>query len=209
MGAQRIDQVNNGLARAMQLMNDDNFMRLVEGHAGSKNKKGVKGGSASDLALMEQQAFGFSNSSTPSMPTQQYTQQNQTPNYNYDANMPNNILESFKQMPPLSGDGVYVDNGFGSATSLLEERLRPQAQKMQQAQMAQSMPSQVPGNMDSNYLRYMINEAVKTALQEALTSGMLNEGVIKGMRMSTGNKIQFLDTKGNLYEGTLVLKKKK
>jgi hypothetical protein len=30
-----------------------------------------------------------------------------------------------------------------------------------------------------------------------------------GIRMPGGNKIQFLDSKGNVYEGQLVLKKRK
>ena len=33
-------------------------------------------------------------------------------------------------------------------------------------------------------------------------------GTLKGMKMCGGNKIQFMDSKGNVYEGILTLKKK-
>lgn len=57
------------------------------------------------------------------------------------------------------------------------------------------------GGIDYNYIKYLVAEAVK----EVLGNG---EGTLKAMRITQGNKIHFIDTKGNLYEGTLTLKQK-
>jgi hypothetical protein len=54
----------------------------------------------------------------------------------------------------------------------------------------------------------MIEEAVKNALSQNKLNESVNNNIL-GMKMCEGNKIQFMDSKGNIYEGVLKLKKKR
>lgn len=59
------------------------------------------------------------------------------------------------------------------------------------------------GGIDYSIIKAIVNECIKENLKESL-----NESTVRGFKVANGNKIQFVDTKGNLYEGTLTLKKK-
>ena len=63
------------------------------------------------------------------------------------------------------------------------------------------------GGIDYSLIKAIIDESVRRQFEE-MKKGMLNENFVRGMRVARGNKIQFLDSAGNLYEGVLTLKKK-
>lgn len=58
--------------------------------------------------------------------------------------------------------------------------------------------------IDYNALKFIINECIKESFQQLLST--LNEGQIKTIAVN-GDKIQFLDKDGNLYEGAVSFKK--
>ena len=64
--------------------------------------------------------------------------------------------------------------------------------------------------IDYSLIKTIIDESVRNTIKEYM-GNTLNENTeprLMGMRIGNGNKIQMIDTKGNLYEGVLKLKKK-
>jgi hypothetical protein len=60
--------------------------------------------------------------------------------------------------------------------------------------------------VDYNYLKYIIYECIKENLK-----GRLNEssgGTLKGIKIGQGNVFEFMDSKGNIFEGQMKLKKR-
>ena len=93
--------------------------------------------------------------------------------------IPTAIQESFNKMPTPFPQQTY---------SMAQPAVQPTSQQI-----------------DYNYIKYLISEAIKENVR------ILNEsksGNLAGVRIAGGNKIQLMDTKGNLYEGVLTLKKK-
>ncbi len=63
--------------------------------------------------------------------------------------------------------------------------------------------------IDYSLLKTIIDESVKRNLLE-MKNAQLNESTtssLKTMKLGNGNKLSFLDSKGNLYEATLVFKR--
>ena len=58
-------------------------------------------------------------------------------------------------------------------------------------------------------LKYLVEEAAKNALSQNMINESKEGNNMLGMKMCEGNKIQFMDSKGNIYEGVLKLKKKR
>lgn len=107
-------------------------------------------------------------------------------------NTPTNmqIRESFEQMPQMNTNDIYKH--------LYEQQ--------QYAPKQQSQPLQITSGIDYNALKFIINEAIKENLEKIKQE--LNENVVSGVSIGNGKKIYFSDTKGNIYEGQLVLKKR-
>lgn len=212
--------INNVLAKAQRMMLDENWNANVERAAQAQRAKSINGrrsGGSSDLAAFEQMAFGRTSSAPErnvplqSGPVQQrfpvkadgtpieMIQEDNSLNFQ-NSKMPSNILESFMKTPPLSGDDYsspIPDSYFNS----LKLNTQPQALN-EQAPVYQQSAAQ---GINYDLIKYIVKEAIKE------NAGTLNEGVqanLRGMRILEGNVIQLLDTKGNLYEGVLKLKKK-
>lgn len=218
--------LNNVLARAQQMMLDENWNRQVEmgaaaQRAGSINGGGNRGGS-NDLAALEAQVFGTAISeprvdtnyftpipesaknfvgNTPNGQGIQILQETREPFDPNKSKLPKSVVESFMKTPtPLDDSLIDMPASFA---------LPQQPQQLNEQQYSAPRPQVAPATagIDYNYLNYLINEAVKNAMK-----GMLNESVgansFKGMRFVEGNTFQFIDAKGNLYEGVLKLKKK-
>ena len=129
------------------------------------------------------------------------------------------LMESIAELPLMSGDSFPYSNGYQPGASLLNETYQEpqysatqqqygQPQYQPQYQQSQYQPQQI-GGIDYGMIKYMINEAIKENM-EAIKQSILNESAsLRGVSMPGGNKIQFLDNKGNLYEGQLVMKKRK
>jgi hypothetical protein len=116
------------------------------------------------------------------------------------------VLPPIMKQPPMSGDGV--DNTpLGVTTQKLMENMK----KSRPAQQTPVMQTPVTGGIDYSLIKSLIDESVARNLKEILGNGMLNESAaprMMAMAIKSGNKFQFLDSKGNIYEGVLKLKKK-
>lgn len=213
--------INNVIARAQRMMLDENFQRDVERAAKAQRGSGMRGGNnGNDLADLDAAIFGVSSApqgtdiyqKVPIQEAQQYRQQPNGVNYDgvqivqevheqrsQNSKVPSIIRESFEKVP-YQGDAFDISGGALSGL-MLEQKPQPQ-QRVQQPVQQQNY-----GGFNVDLLKYVVNEAVKDALK-----GQLNESVggtsMKGFRIAPGNIIQFIDSKGNLYEGQLTLKKK-
>jgi hypothetical protein len=191
------------MANAQKLMLDEGFNQRVESKAASfAGRANVSGGiSNAELANYEQMAFGHTQL-TESKPIQmiQAPQSKSMDDKRY-AKLPQAIRESFTKQPPMSGDGI--DNTpLGRATDRLTVNEQAYRQPVQQ-QMRQT----VTGGVDYSLIKSIIDESIRRNMEE-IKKSMLNESTVRGVRITKGNKIQLLDTVGNLYEGVLALKKK-
>ena len=197
--------INNILAKAQKLMLDENFNTKVDGYS----KQIKKGGNfqGNDLTALEQSVFGYNNTTSNSnlqekisVPLQ--TQNNEGIQFLSESNeastlinskLPKKILESFAKTPPITTETPYPSVLDG--IKLQEVQQSPQNYNQQQSSC-----------IDYSALKFIINECIKDNFKT------LNENTststLKGLKISNGGIIQFVDTKGNLYEGKLVLKRK-
>lgn len=204
------------------MMLDENFQRDVERAARAHKGSGMRGGNGgNDLADLDAAIFGVSSApqgadiyqKVPLQETQQYRQPSNGMNYdgvqivqevreqrNQNSKVPSIIRESFEKVP-YQGDAFDISGGALSGL-MLEQA--PQQRPVQQPVQQQSFNT---GGASVDLIKYVVNEAVKEALK-----GQINESIggtsMKGFRIAPGNVIQFIDSKGNLYEGQLTLKKK-
>lgn len=222
----------NALSRAQQLIHDPNFNRQVESRAAGEAALHRKGGGgaaqgSAEIANLDAMVFGLGTSTPPPQraPQRKMVAEQQQYYEDYEpiqqiqpqprdlsnSRLPKEIIESFTTNPTPEGyfessvgkmEGLDSLMGGGSPRTQVNEAVRqPQRQ-------AAPQPQYYPqgGSIDYEYVKYLVKEAVKEAM------GTLNESVglngMHGMRIGEGNVIQFLDKKGNVYEGKLVLKKK-
>ena len=192
--------INNALQRAQYLMNSDEFNNKVDSYARSAKRGGRT--SAAPLpneALLEQQLFGVAptgTSSRQSNPMNYMPQQPTEEAFNRHPGLPREIVESFRGNPsPVSDLAPAV---YEQLKGQINEAPTPASTPAPKA----SAP-QAGGAVNYELIKYIVKECIKEQM------ATLNEGLVKGMRVGNGGVIQFIDTKGNLYEGKLVLKKKK
>ena len=190
------NRVNDIIANAAMLMNDERFNAILEAKSmsthrrakanGGKLDTGGSGGFSSDLALFEAQA-GFGGGS------RQSSGQNLIPKVQSQpkkSNLPPEIQESFKKMPPLSGGEITVPASYGQSRSVIQEQ--------QYAPQQPQYQPQAQANIDYNYIKYLVNECIKENMNQ------LNESAsLSGIKLVGGGKIQFTDSKGNVFEGVL------
>lgn len=191
--------VDNIIANAALLMNNERFNAIVESKSmsthrrakanGGKLDSGGGGGISSDLALFEAQA-GFGGGGGRQTSGQHLIPKAQT--QQRKSNLPPEIQESFKKMPPLSGDEIGIPASYTQSRSVIQEQqYAPQPQYQPQALSA-------PAAIDYNYIKYLVNECIKENMNQ------LNESAsLSGIKLVGGGKIQFTDSKGNVFEGVL------
>lgn len=211
--------LTNVLAKAQRMMISEDFNNQVERAAAAQSGRKMKGGGSADIAGFEDALFGISNG--PSIegyeknPLPENVKYQQSVDYSgvqmiqprqqeintENSKLPKAILESFKKNPSPLND---MDS---SAVAMLIEsgqmQMKPQVRETVQRPAPQPVPQNAGSGIDYNALKFIINECIQNALKEKL-----NEGVVRGMKIGDGNVIQFLDSRGNLYEGQLKLKKK-
>ena len=191
--------VDNILANAALLMNDERFNAIVESTSsrthrtakanGGKLDTRVGGGVSSDLALFEAQA-GFGGGSRTQTSGQHLIPKVQT--QQRKSNLPPEIQESFKKMPPLSGGEIGIPASYTQSRSVIQEQqYTPQPQYQPQAPVAQTA-------IDYNYIKYLVSECIKENMNQLNDSASLS-----GIKLVGGGKIQFTDSKGNVFEGVL------
>ena len=190
--------VANSIKNAKRLMNDPNFNAKVNGF--------VNEGAGSDGYM-------------PSMPSRPQTVEEAYDPMDYtqrsgaiNTKLPKQILDSMLNNPinvtPSSA-------GFGSVLDGMDtgelERSTPapvQRRKLNETVMPQQqMPMMQPAGFDSNYLKFLVKEAVKECMDD-MKKELLNETTVRGFKVGNGNKLMLVDNKGNLYEGEMKLKKK-
>lgn len=204
--------IENILAHAQQVMLNENFWAKVDASTpGTTNAKS-----------REAKMFKENRNVQPAQQLQFTPQRQVTANSKIDKS----ILESFQKTPSMSGvinGGDYAGdipasyfaglNG-NTVTSQTSEKELPNIQYQRKpAQLNETIQTtgqyvpQASSAVDYNYIKYLIDESLKSYFG----NNKLNESVngLAGLKMSGGNKIHFIDTKGNIYEATLTLKKKK
>ena len=189
--------VGQALKNAKRLMNNEEFNRKVNGY--------VNEGAGADGYM-------------PSSPRQQSVEEpydpldySQMASAGINTKLPKNILESMINNPI---NVTPANAGFGSILDGVDtdelERQTPAARprrKLNEASPVQQMPVMQPAGFDSNYLKFLVKEAVKECMNEMKTE-LLNETTVRGFKVGNGNKLMLIDNKGNLYEGEMKLKKK-
>ena len=212
--------INNVIARAQRLMLDENFQRDVERAASAQRGSGMNKRDGNDLADLDAAIFGVS--SQP-QGTDIYQKNpikegnyNVRPSQNYNgvqilqetrekrdprkSGLPAAVIESFEKVP-YQGDAFDYNSAAASVIDGMPKQVINEQQYQQPSNYGNS------GVINYDTIKYIVNEAVKEALK-----GRLNESIggnsFKGMRIAEGNIIQFLDNKGNVYEGKSTLKKR-
>ena len=215
--------INNVIARAQKMMLDENWNRQVEMGAAAHRAGSINGG-GSDLSALEAQAFGSSQSSAsanyytpiPESAMRQPAHSNATSRNDgieilretkreinpTTSKLPKAVLESFAQNPSPLDSPIGYDLPPASYYGQ-PEMITEQAPSMQYAAAPSPTPS---AGIDYTYIKYLIKEAISEQANILKENTTMNN--FRGMRIADGNVIQFIDAKGNLYEGVLKLKKK-
>ena len=190
--------VGKALVNAKRLMNSAEFNNKVNGY--------VNEGAGAD---------GYMPSSPRKQPQtveeaydpMDYTQMSG----NINTKLPKNILESMLNNPI---NVTPANAGFGSVLGGIDteelERSTPAQlprRRLDEGASVQQVPVMQPAGIDSNYLKFLVKEAVKECMDD-LKKELLNETTIKGFKMGSNNKLMFIDGKNNLWEGEMKLKKK-
>ena len=191
--------VANSIKNAKRLMGDPNFNAKVNGY--------VNDGAGSDGYIPSMQSVP--QSMREAYDPMDYTKRGGAIN----TKLPKNILESMINNPI---DVTPSSAGFGSVLDGMDtgelERSTPapiQRRRLNEAaQPQQQMPMMQPAGFDSNYLKFLVKEAVKECMED-VKKEILNETTIRAFKMGPNNKLMFIDGKNNLWEGEMKLKKKK
>ena len=196
----------NALARAQKMILDEGFNARVESVAKSyRNGGGIPMNVPSSVPSS---TVGNNDGITLLEDVMGASGMNEMPT---NTKLPKEILESFSKTPPMSGEGT--DNTtLGILSKGLEKNVIKETVS-RPVQQEQYQPTQ-GGSIDYSLIKAIIDESVRRNLEE-MKGSMLNESAsspkgpeLRGMTIKDGNKIQFLDAKGNLYEGILKLKKR-
>lgn len=200
--------INKVLADAQRLMLDENFNKQVESHARQSQGKPVLDNAIGNTSNFNMQE-ALSQPKTIQVLSNDEHKKEEAFNTNL-SKLPKVLQESFKKQKPLTGESMESKIIAEVQKNLVVEDVPAQssAQFVNSSQVAPSINPQI----DYSLIKTIIDESVKRNLEE-MKKTMLNESVttptFRGMKIADGNKIQFLDSKGNLYEGVLKLKKKR
>lgn len=191
-----IKKLNAGIAKAQELMLNEEFNTLVDKYA--KNRGGNF--DTSDLTMLESKAFGSPTTVTPQRSSVQESVRKDNGNLNYN-NLPEFIRESFIQQPPIVDES---DSAPLNPLDAIAENLSVKHNNMMESRETKPAQPQLyngVGNVDYSLIKMIVKECVKEALSE-------NTKTLTGIRLGENGKIQLLDNKGYLYEGVLEKKRK-
>lgn len=217
--------IDNVIARAQKLMLDEDWNRQVEIGAAAQRASSINGnGNSSDLRALERMALGTSAPVVPEGYERNEIQGNrvkvktqsqliredgtpiqilsETPTSVDYSKLPPGVRESFEKTPSPSPTAYGYDMPPASYYSSSQQSYQQPRQVISETAQPQSSVN----GINYDYIKYLVEEAVKKYAGNINESAGLNE--FRGMRIGNGSVIQFLDSKGNLYEGKLVLKKK-
>ena len=186
--------VAQSLKRAQELMTDDNFNQKVSNF--SRN-------------VTENTQYVPKQRTQTAQP--QYSANQDPLAYNglssAASKMPKNILESMLENPIDVTQGVKssVLDDFG--LDVVPQQTVPQRQIVSEQMVSPSVVAVPNNSIDYNYIKYLIDESIKSNLQ-ALQGNLLTESTMSGLKVKQNGTLVFVDTKGNIYEAKLTLKKK-
>lgn len=190
--------VSKSLMNAKRLMNNPDFNRKVNGY--------IDEGAGADGYMPSVQSARQYGEYDPL----DYSQMAQAGMGGINTKLPKQILESMLNNPI---NVTPASAGFGSVlegidTEELERQAPVQRQRRKLNESApQQMPMMQPAGIDSNYLKFLVKEAIAECMED-LKKEILSENTLRGLKIGAGNKVALIDQKGNLYEGTMQLKKK-
>lgn len=190
--------VARSLKRAQALINDGQFNQLVEAKS-----KGVSDDTQYKPSAPRQIK------GDPLAYSQNITEESAA------AKLPKSIRESMLNNPidvSKLGSGASVLDGIEGMEDLeYEERTTPaiMPQRRINESQVQASPTTVaiPATIDYEYIKYIVNESIKANIQE-IGKQLIAENTMVGLKVKPNGTIAFVDTKGNVYEGKLTLKKK-
>lgn len=187
------ETVFQGLKNAQKLMNDPNFNRKVNSY--------VNNGAGQDGYM----------ASSPSQKTQSIMEGADPMAYNpqqiTNSKLPKAILESMINNPINMAAGASVLSNLDMSELERETPAQLPRRQLNESTPVQQMPMMANAGFDSNYLKFLVKEAVKECMKE-IKEELLAENTLKGFKVAGGNKLMMVDSKGNLYEGEMKLKKK-
>ena len=191
--------VGRALANAQRLMADDRFNAAVDARRGTVTEDSYD---ALPTMVSEGQASRYKQGVDP----MDYRGLDES---QINTNLPKEILEAMLNNPidvSQSNGGVSVLDSLDNFNEL--ERTAPVRRTInEQTRIPTASSVAAPLTIDYNYIKYLIDESIKANLAE-LKSSLLTEGSIAGMKVKQGGTIAFVDTKNNVFEAKLVLKKK-
>lgn len=181
-------QMNNILSRASQLMNDERFNSIVE------STKATSDGSGNIISVDK---GGYTRPSDDSA----FYNDIKDLSSNGRTGLPQEILESFRKMPSLSGEVNMQQRTLNDLNIAI-----PKQQPQQVIRENIYAPNNT--NIDYSIIKAIVNECISSQM-ENIKQSLLNESTVKAFTIKDGNKVQFLSKNGDLYEGELKLKKRK
>ena len=189
--------LSNSLSRARDLITDPNFNKLVERNA--RNNSSDFYGENYNSSELYNENYNIplaSKKNTPinisNMPQSNFT----------NSKLPKEILDELRNNPL-----EYQE----SQSSIIDNLIDPIAisnKPLRSNRQVNEISKPSSSGIDYTIIKAIIDESVRRNLDEYMQK-TLNESKndMKLLRLSKGNKIQVVDSKGNLYEGVLSLKK--
>lgn len=176
----------NSLNRARNLINDSNFNRVVE--LNSKNRK----------INFDDTPYIMDNN-VDNISTNERKNNISLSEDNFKASkLPKEILNEIQKNP------LIIDN----SASIIDELIEPV--EIKKVPITNNIRENNTSGIDYTIIKAIVDESVKRNLNEIfnnMLSESKNNNYIQLLRIGKGNKIQVLDSKGNLYESILSLKK--
>lgn len=181
--------INSIMARAQKLMLDEGFNEKVEQIAAQKAGRQYK---------PSNKKIDYEGVQLIQEDTQQKAQ-----NRLKNSKLEKSLLESFMENPPMSGDEYFQSQQTSALDGLMLGETRTPSVSAPAAPQPQYSSQPV---IDYGIIKHLINEAIKDNMKSILNESELTS--FRGMRIKDGNVFQFIDNKGNLWEGVLKLKQK-
>lgn len=195
-------KLTDSLARAQKLINSETFNAQVElaGKRNAQNNGNVyESFDSNAISYAENQHVNKLQSNFSKIPQQNFS----------ESKLPKEIIMDIMNNPIESDDAVSILDNISPNFQQNRPQLKENSSNTLETNLAAKTNILSQSQIDYSLIKAIIDESVKRNLSE-MKNSLINENVennIKLMRINNGNKIQILDTKGNLYEGVLKFKK--
>ena len=191
--------------RAQQLMTSSNFWNKVDGKANSFRPNKVQTSNEAMIYANSPTDYNMEYNQSYSRP--QYQQQNMEKNLD---RLPEGLRESFRNQKPIEVNtpisildtipDSYLQGLNGSNIDGLPSQQQMQQMINEKKNQQQTLPQQqmnIGGQIDYNYIKFTVQEAIKEALEN------VESNTLKGIKLVNGGTFIFVDSKGNKYEAKL------